>query len=148
MDLNDIYTDTIAEHCTSTKNRREIENPDAYIEGVNASCGDEIRIGVKLENGRIKDTAYTGVGCAISQASASIMSELVIGKTIDEALNLVNIFTKMIDKSITDKNQLEQLKDGKALQVISNIPSRTKCAVLAWNTFEQAINAINMPKND
>lgn len=143
MELNEIYTDTIAEHCTSTKNRREIENPDAYIEGVNASCGDEIRIGVKLQDGKIHDTAYTGVGCAISQASASIMSELVIGKTIDEALNLVNIFTKMIDKKITDESQLEILNEGKNLKSISDMPARIKCAVLAWNTFEHAVNIAN-----
>lgn len=143
MDLNEIYTDTIAEHCTSTKNRREIENPDVYIEGTNASCGDEIRIGVKLLDGKIKDTAYTGVGCAISQASASIMSELVVGKTIDEALNLVNIFTNMIDKNITDKRQLELLYEGKNLEMISNMPARKKCATLAWNTFEQAVNIAN-----
>lgn len=140
MDLNEIYTQVIAEHCSSTKNRREIENPDAYIEGINSSCGDELRIGVKLENGKIKDAAYTGVGCAISQASASIMTELVIGKTIDEAKHLAELFIGMIKREITDESKLEVLDEAIALQNISNMPARVKCATLAWHTFEEAVD--------
>lgn len=139
MNLKDIYTEIIQEHCSSTANRREIENPDACIDGVNPSCGDMLKICVKIKDGKIADAAYTGTGCAISQASASLMSELVIGKTVAEAEELVKLFLGMIKREITDDEQLEPLGDAIALKNISNMPARVKCAVLAWHTFENAV---------
>ncbi|WP_150824940.1 Fe-S cluster assembly sulfur transfer protein SufU, partial [Megasphaera sp. DJF_B143] len=86
-----------------------------------------------------KDAAYTGHGCAISQASADIMIDLIKGKTVEEALRLVNLFLEMIKREVTDDDKLEELEDAIALKNISNMPARVKCAVLAWHTLKDAL---------
>ena len=109
--------------------------------GHNPSCGDEITLQVKLSDDKknIQDLAFTGVGCAISQASASIMCDLLRGKTIEEAKELCEIFLGMIRREITDDETLEKLEDAEALRNISNMPARVKCAVLAWHTLNDMI---------
>ena len=87
----------------------------------------------------MKDAAYTGSGCAISQASASMMIDIIKGKSVDEAFRLVDIFLGMIKKEVTDEAELEELEDAIALQNISNMPARVKCAVLAWHTLKEAL---------
>ena len=143
MDLNDIYTEIIAQNSKSTKNRREIENPDVVLEGVNPSCGDDIHLALRLKDGKIEDAAFTGVGCAISQASASIMIDLVKGKTVEETKELIDLFLGMIKRDITDEDELEALDEAVAFQNISNMPARVKCAVLSWHTLENAIEEYN-----
>lgn len=139
MDLNTIYTQLIMEHNKSAHNRRELENPDLRERGHNPSCGDDITLDIRLEDGFIKDAAFHGHGCAISQASASIMIDLIKGKKTEDALDLVETFIGMIKKEITDENELEILEDAIAFQNISNMPARVKCAVLAWHTLKEAI---------
>ncbi|HEY8362138.1 MAG TPA: SUF system NifU family Fe-S cluster assembly protein [Tissierellaceae bacterium] len=139
MNLNSIYTQIIMEHNRSTHNRRKLENPDITERGHNPSCGDDITLQLKISNGIIEDAAFTGVGCAISQASASMMIDLIKGKSIKEALDLVETFIGMIKKEITDEEELEKLGDLIALQNISNMPARVKCAVLAWHTLKEAL---------
>ncbi len=139
MDLNDIYTEVIVEHSRSVKNKRVIENPDLVLEGINPSCGDEIKIAVKISNGIIQDAAFTGSGCAISLASASIMTDMMHGKTLKEAQELISIFLGMIKREITDDALLEILGEAIVLKNISNMPARVKCAVLAWHTLQEAI---------
>lgn len=140
MDLNLIYTQLIMEHNKSKHNKRSLEDPDITERGHNPSCGDDITLELKIENDIIKDAAYSGVGCAISQASTSMMIDLIKGKAIDEALGLVEIFISMIKKEITDENQLEELEDSIVFQNISNMPARVKCAVLAWHTLKEAVS--------
>jgi len=139
MNLNSIYTQIIMEHNRSTHNRRKLENPDITERGHNPSCGDDITLQLKISNGIIEDAAFTGVGCAISQASASMMIDLIKGKSIKEALDLVETFIGMIKKEITYEEELEKLGDLIALQNISNMPARVKCAVLAWHTLKEAL---------
>lgn len=139
MNLNSIYTQIIMEHNRSTHNRRKLENPDITERGHNPSCGDDITLQLKISNGIIEDAAFTGVGCAISQASASMMIDLIKGKSIKEALDLVETFIGMIKKEITDEEELEKLGDLIAFQNISNMPARVKCAVLAWHTLKEAL---------
>ncbi len=139
MDLNDIYTEVISEHSISTKNKREIQNPDLVLEGTNPSCGDEIKIAAKISDKTITDVAFTGSGCAISQASASIMADLIRGKTLDGAQSLISLFLKMIKREVTDDALLDVLDEAVALKNISNMPARVKCAVLAWHTLLEAI---------
>lgn len=139
MELNDIYTEIITENSRSQRNKRVLENPDVVLEGVNPSCGDDIELAVRLKDGKIDDAAFTGVGCAISQASASIMIDLVKGKTIEEAKELINTFLGMIKRDITDEEQLEVLDEAIAFQNISNMPARVKCAVLSWHTLDDAL---------
>lgn len=139
MDLNSIYTQLIMDHNKSGHNKRVLLDPDITERGHNPSCGDDISLHLKLDGNKIKDATFTGVGCAISQASTSMMIDLIKGITIEEALNLVEIFIGMIKKEITDENELEKLEDAIVLQNISNMPARVKCAVLAWHTLREAI---------
>lgn len=139
MDLNSIYTELIMEHNQSGHNRREIMNADVIERGHNPSCGDDITLQLKFNGDIIEDAAYSGIGCAISQASASMMIDIIKGKSKDEALELVNSFIGMIKKEISDDKMLEKLEDAIVLKNISNMPARVKCAVLAWHSLKEAI---------
>ena len=140
MDLNSIYTELIMEHSTSKHNKRKLDHSDVHEKGHNPSCGDEITLELKLNKDVIEDLAFTGQGCAISQASTSIMIDLIKGKTIKEALNLTETFIGMIKREITDDEELYKLEDAMAFKNISNMPARVKCAVLAWHTLQEALN--------
>ncbi|MBC8587413.1 Fe-S cluster assembly sulfur transfer protein SufU [Paratissierella segnis] len=140
MDLNSIYTQLIMEHNRSGHNKKELDNPDLIERGHNPSCGDDITLELKLDGNKIADASFTGQGCAISQASTSIMIDLIKGLEIEDALDLVETFIGMIKKEITDENELEKLEDAIAFQNISNMPARVKCAVLAWHTLKEALN--------
>ena len=143
MDLNDIYTTLIMEHSTSKHNRRKLDQVDLSERGHNPSCGDEITIEVKLNGDIIEDLAFTGQGCAISQASTSMMIDLIKGKSKEEALKLVETFIGMIKREIDDEDELEELEDAIVLKNISNMPARVKCAVLAWHTLKEAMEKDN-----
>ena len=140
MDLNSIYTELIMEHSASKHNRRNLENPNISEKGHNPSCGDEITLEVKLNGDIIEDVAFTGQGCAISQASTSMMIDLIKGKDKKEALELVETFIGMIKREIDDEEKLEELEDAIVLKNISNMPARVKCAVLAWHTLKEAMD--------
>src|SRR5699024_3925262 len=139
MDLNSIYTELIMEHNKNKYNKRDMVEADIVERGHNPSCGDDISLHLKLDGDIIKDASYTGTGCAISQASTSIMIDLITGIKVEEALNLVEIFLGMITKEVKDKKELEKLEDAMAFQNISNMPARVKCAVLAWHTLKEAL---------
>ena len=137
--LESIYTDVIMEQSTATYNKHKIENATASEHGHNPSCGDDITLEIIMDGDTIKDLAFTGHGCAISQASTSIMIDLIKGKTKEEAINLINIFIKMIKRESVAEEDLEKLEEARALQNISNMPARVKCALLAWHTLEDMI---------
>lgn len=139
--LENIYTDLIAEHSRNTENKRHLKNHTHSLKGHNPSCGDEITLELFVEGGMIKDASFTGVGCAISQASTDLMIELVKGKSTEEAARLAGLFTGMIKREITDDKELEELEEAIALKNISNMPARVKCAVLAWRTLDEALKA-------
>ncbi|MDU2065824.1 MAG: SUF system NifU family Fe-S cluster assembly protein [Sporomusaceae bacterium] len=139
MDLSEVYTEIIAEHNQSRRNKRALEQPTVVLKGRNPSCGDEIELSLKLSDGLIEDAAFTGVGCAISQASTSMMIDLVKGQTVEKAQELIQTFLGMIKREITDDDALEVLDEAIALKNISNMPARVKCAVLSWHTLEGAI---------
>ncbi|MCI1955021.1 MAG: SUF system NifU family Fe-S cluster assembly protein [Oscillospiraceae bacterium] len=146
MELNQIYTQILTEHNNSKRNKHHIENPTATLKGVNPSCGDEIELELREKNGVIEDAGFTGVGCAISQASASIMIDLIKGKSTDEALKLAQTFFGMVKNEITDEKRLEVLDEAIALKDISHMPARVKCAVLGWHTLENAIKGEKDPE--
>ena len=104
------------------------------LEGVNPSCGDDIVLELKVENGVIVDGAFEGDGCAVSQASADIMLDMIIGRTKEEALHLSGLFSKMIKGQCTEE-EIEELEEAGALQDIAHMPARVKCAVLGWRTM-------------
>jgi nitrogen fixation NifU-like protein len=144
MHLDEIYTQLIMEHNKSSHNKRHLNNPNIAERGHNPSCGDDITLELKFNNNIIEDASFVGHGCAISQASTSIMIDLIKGISIEEALKLVETFIGMIKKEITDDNELEILEDAVALKNISNMPARVKCAVLAWHTLKEAIAKQNV----
>ena len=137
--LGDLYTEVIGEHSRSPENKGELAAATVRERGHNPSCGDEIKLELQIEDGIIKDAAFTGVGCAISQASTDIMIDLMRGKTVEEAQRLAQLFTSMIKREVTDDAALEELDEAIALKNISNMPARVKCAVLAWHTLEDVL---------
>lgn len=139
MDMSKLYTELIMEHNSSKRNKRELENPDKTERGHNPSCGDEISLSVKFNGDVIEDMAFTGSGCAISQASTSIMIDLIKGKSKQEALSLVETFISMIKREITNEEELLALEDAMVFQNIQNMPARVKCAVLAWHTLKESL---------
>lgn len=140
MELNSIYTELIMEHSQSSHNRRHLDHADCMERGHNPSCGDDIVLELKLNGDIIEEASFTGSGCAISQASTSMMIDLITGKSKNEALELINTFIGMIKREITDEEELEKLEDAIVLKNISNMPARVKCAVLAWHTLNEVIS--------
>lgn len=138
-DLNDVYNELIMEHSMNSYNKRKIENADKTEKGHNPSCGDEIELQLKMDGNIIEDIAFTGQGCAISQSSTSIMSDVLRGKTIQEAKEIVKTFIDMIKRETTDEKQLEKLEDAIAFKNIAYMPARVKCALLAWHTIEKML---------
>ena len=142
-DLTDVYNDLIMEHSMNSYNKKKLENADYSEIGHKPNCGDEITLELKLNGDKIEDMAFSGHGCAISQASTSIMIDTLRGKTIEEAKEIIKTFIEMIKREITDEEQLKKLEDAIAFKNVSNMPARVKCALLAWHTLEDMLN-----KND
>lgn len=142
MELNELYTEVITQYSQSKKHHHPMEDPDVCVRGVNPSCGDDIALELRINNNIIEQVAISGSGCAISEASAEMMAELMEGKTKDEAMQLVATFLGMIKKTVTEEKELDVLEDAVAFQNISNMPARVKCAVLAWHTMEEAIQKL------
>lgn len=142
MELKQLYTDLILEYNKDKTNKRKISSPTVHEHGHNPSCGDDIDIEAKVENGVITDLAYTGTGCAISQASTAIMAELLQGRTVEEGLRLCRLFLDMIRGKVTDDSQLEELEAAITLKDISQMPVRVKCATLGWHTLEMALEKV------
>lgn len=142
MELKQLYTDLILEYNKDKTNKRKISSPTVHEHGHNPSCGDDIEIEAKVENGVITDLAYTGTGCAISQASTAMMAELLQGRTVEEGLRLCRLFLDMIRGKVTDDSQLEELEAAITLKDISQMPVRVKCATLGWHTLEMALEKV------
>ncbi len=139
MDLNQIYTQMVLEQSKDKRNKRNLDHPTHKELGHNPSCGDEITLELDVEDGYIKDISYMGNGCAISQASTSIMCDTVKGLKVKEAITLAEKFIGMIKGQIKDEEELEDLGDGIAFINIRNMPARVKCAVLAWYTLKDIL---------
>lgn len=138
MNLNDIYSQMITEYSASTENRGHLKHSSVTQRGVNPSCGDEIELELLVENGVIKDASFTGDGCAISQASAAMMLELIKGKSIEEAKETAALFRSMIRREVVEDAQLDELGPAVALKNVSTMPSRAKCATMPWHTLQMA----------
>jgi len=140
MGIEQIYSEVLREHTSSNRNKHHIENPTIIQKGINPSCGDEIELELRIKDGRIEEAGFTGSGCAISQASASIMIDLIKDKPVDDALVLADRFFSMIKHEVTEDEELEILEDAIALKDISHMPARVKCAVLGWHTLKESVS--------
>lgn len=136
----DLYNAQFMDHVHNPDYKYQMEDATCSHEGINPSCGDELTFSIRLaDSGTIEEAAFTGHGCAISQASADIMSDLVIDKTPEEAVGLCRLFMGMVRGEITDADELERLDEAVLLRDISHMPARVKCAELAWRTLEEML---------
>lgn len=136
MDTKELYREILNEHNINPSHKTDLPDANIQLNGVNPSCGDNITLNLKVENGVITDGSFTGSGCAVSQASCDMMLDLVIGKTTEEAEKLDDIFMEMIRGEASEEN-IEKLDEAAALQDISRMPARVKCAVLGWRTMRE-----------
>lgn len=143
-EMMEIYKQVIIENTKEKEHKKEIEGIEK--EGVNPSCGDELKIYVKMneDNTIIEEISFTGRGCAISEASANIMAEILKGKTKEEAKKIITTFFDMIKlNEIDDEKLIEVLGDAYAFKNIAYMPSRVKCAFLSWKTLEKILEELN-----
>lgn len=138
MPSNTFYNEILTDHNLHPEHKHDLPDANLVLEGVNPSCGDDIWLKLKVEDGRITDGAFVGDGCAISQASADMMLDLIIGKSEEEAMKLAEIFLRMIKGEVTDE-EMDQLEEASVLKDISHMPARVKCAVLGWHTMEEML---------
>ena len=132
--MSNFYNEILTDHNMHPVHKHELSCCTCSRDGINPSCGDEITLNLRVEKGVITDGSFTGSGCAVSQASADIMLDLVIGKSTDDALRLRELFMKMI-RGEADDSEIEELEEAGALSDISHMPARVKCAVLGWKTL-------------
>ena len=143
MDLKQLYQDIILEHGKSPRNLGKCEGYSHEAKGYNPLCGDKVHVYLKLDNGKkVESLTFEGEGCAISLASASIMTELVKGKSFDEAKEIMNAFLDMIkNTSKIQSNHLDEDQKTKLMSLsgVKQFPMRVKCATLSWHTLNSAI---------
>lgn len=141
MAIDNIYSDVLMDHVANPDYNYELDDATHTHEGINPSCGDDLVLHVKVgDDGRIQKSSWTGHGCAISQASADMMSDLIIGKTVEEARETCGLFVRMIRGEETDAELLErELDEAYCLESISRMPARVKCAQLAWRTLDEML---------
>ncbi len=142
-DLNNVYNELIMEHSMNSYNKKKLEDADYCEVGHNPNCGDEITLELKLNGDIIEDMAFSGHGCAISQASTSIMIDVLKGKTIKKAKEIIKTFIDMIKRETKSEEELEKLEEAIAFRNVANMPARVKCALLAWHTIEDMLNEDN-----
>ncbi len=137
MQLNDLYKDIILDHYESPHNRGRPPHADIEAEGSNPLCGDDVEVYVLLDGERLKEVRFDGAGCAISLAAASMMSEVLEGKTKDEVKEIGDLFKAMMHGE--DVALPEEMEDLEALKGVAQFPLRVKCALLAWTTLEHGL---------
>ena len=138
MELDSLYQEVILDHYKHPLHKGLSAEKTVQVHHVNPSCGDEITLNLLLEGALVKDVTWDGVGCSISQASSSIMSDLVHGKSIDQALTILESFSELMSSKGSITGDEEILEDGVALAGVSKFPARVKCALLGWMAFKDA----------
>jgi nitrogen fixation protein NifU and related proteins len=144
MDLNDLYRDVIVDHNRTPRNFRPMPDADCHAEGFNPLCGDRLTIYVKLEGNVIRDVSFQGSGCAISVASASLLTESVKGRSVEDAAQLFGTMHAMLTRDDADVDVAALGKLG-ALSGVRQFPSRVKCASLCWHTLDAALHRQTEP---
>ena len=137
VELDELYREIILDHYRNPRNRGSLEEPSLSGEGDNPLCGDEVKLDVAIQGGQIAAVRFLGRGCSISQASASMLTQAIMGLSLEEAEALFESFKGMMYGS--DQVDPESLGDLEALQGVRKFPVRVKCATLAWNALQQAL---------
>jgi nitrogen fixation NifU-like protein len=139
-ELSDLYQEVILDHNKNPRNFREIEDADQYADGKNPLCGDALRVYISMDGDTVTDVAFKGSGCAISKASASMMTQVVKGKTREQAETIFDEFHRMVTGDLdidSDDNDLGKLK---IFAGVLEFPARVKCASLSWHTLNAALH--------
>lgn len=137
--LDQLYRSVIMDHYKNPRNKGSLDENSVTIDMNNPTCGDRIHLTLKLTDGVVEDAKFDGEGCSISMSSASMMTQIVKGKKLDEALELATIFSKMMLGEDFDDEKFD-LGDVEALQGVAKFPARIKCATLAWKAMEKGVN--------
>ena len=146
-DLDALYQEIILDHYKHPHHKGLRDPFEAEVHHVNPSCGDEVTLRVHLADGVVSDVSYDSVGCSISQASASVLTDLVIGKTIDEAMAIHSTFQELMQGRGTVEPDEEVLEDGIAFAGVAKFPARVKCALLSWMAWKDATAAALSKEN-
>jgi len=141
MELNSLYQEVILDHYKRPHHKGLVAG-DVQVHHINPSCGDEITLSLKLAGDKVESITWDGVGCSISQASVSIMSDLLINKSKAEAESILDTFVSMMQSKGSDSGDEEILEDGVALAGVSKYPARIKCALLGWMAYKDAVNQV------
>ena len=137
--VGNIYTAALMQHNSHPDYKYEMEGCTCSHEGINPSCGDELTLQLRIEGDVIEEASFTGSGCAVSQASADMMADLITGESVKEAKRLVGLFLGMIKGETLTEEDKEDLDEAAELESISRMPARVKCAELAWRTLEKLL---------
>ncbi|MYC36692.1 MAG: SUF system NifU family Fe-S cluster assembly protein [Chloroflexi bacterium] len=137
--LSDLYQEILLEHNSKPRNFRKVEDASATAEGYNPLCGDQITLYLKVVDNVVEDVGFQGVGCAISRASASMMTQSIKGRSLDDAHVIFDAFHNMITHP-HEEPDYDTLGDLETLSGVNEYPTRIKCAVLAWHTMRSALN--------
>ena len=138
MQLDNLYQEVILDHYKNPQNKTLSPSYDAQVHHVNPSCGDEIDLNITIKNGAVAAITWDGVGCSISQASVSILTDLLIGKSIADAYKIYDEFVALMQSKGTITGDEDLLEDAVALVGVSKYPARIKCALLGWMAFKDA----------
>ena len=142
-DLVELYQELVLDHNNRPRNKRAMEDASNTADGYNPLCGDQVSVFVKVENGVIADVSFQGVGCAISQSSASMMTQNVKGKPVEEAEALFELFHSMVTRDPSADFDGSSLGELEALAGVCAFPNRIKCASLAWHTMAASLDTKN-----
>jgi len=139
--LDTLYRQVIMDHYKNPRNRGQIEGDHLSVELNNPTCGDRIDLQLKIENGVVQDAKFEGEGCSISLSSASMMTQVIVGQTVEDALKMSQMFSDMMlgEEMEGYEFNLDELGDIQALQGVAKFPARIKCATLAWKAMEQGV---------
>ena len=140
-DLEDLYQEVVMDHNRRPRNFKKLENAQRTAEGFNPLCGDQISLYLNVDDdGVIEDIGFEGAGCAISKATAAMMTEAIKGKNVDKAEEIFEAFRHMLTRKPEEEYDYELLGDLEILQGVSQFPTRIKCATLSWHTLNSALD--------
>ena len=141
MELNSLYQEVILDHYKRPHHKGLVVG-DIQVHHINPSCGDEITLSLQLDGEKVSNITWDGMGCSISQASVSIMSDLLIDKSVSEAASILDAFVEMMQSKGQSEGDENVLEDGVALAGVSKYPARIKCALLGWMAYKDAVNQV------
>ena len=139
MQLDSLYQEIILDHYRNPHHRGLKDPYDAEVHHVNPTCGDEVTLRVRVQDGAVADVSYEGMGCSISQASTSVMTDLVVGKPVDEGMRIGDEFLRLMQSKGQGEPDEEVLEDAVAFAGVSKYPARVKCALLGWMAWKDAV---------